>query len=85
MPPGHCLGALDMLSRNLQFPHSVPFTKEKMPWCPCPLQNKVYRPDIWMGPKKKQLIYSKEYFICVKEYFICVNKILIYFITKEKV
>ena len=27
MPPGHCLGTLI----------EVPFTKEKMPWCPCPL------------------------------------------------
>ena len=22
-------------SRNLQFPHRVPFAKEKIPWCPC--------------------------------------------------
>ena len=29
-------------SRNLQFPHRVPFTKEKMPWCPCPFKNKAY-------------------------------------------
>ena len=31
-------------STNLQFHHRVPFTKEKMPWCPCPFKNKVYRP-----------------------------------------
>ena len=45
--PGHCLGALDIhlySSRNLQFPHRVPFTKEKMPWCPCPFKNEAYRP-----------------------------------------
>ena len=24
-------------SRNLQFPHRVTITKEKIPWCPCPL------------------------------------------------
>ena len=39
--PGHCLGALEMFCRNLQFPHRVPFTKEKMPWCPCPFKNKA--------------------------------------------
>ena len=27
-------------SRNLQFPHRVPFTKENMPRCPCPLKAK---------------------------------------------
>ena len=26
-------------SRNLQFPHGVLFTKEKMPVCPCPFKN----------------------------------------------
>ena len=31
-------------SRNLQFPHRVPFTKEKMPWCPYPFKNEAYRP-----------------------------------------
>ena len=34
MPPGHCLGALEMHSRNLQFPHRVPFTNKKIAWCP---------------------------------------------------
>ena len=34
MPPGHCLAALKCSSRNLQF--MVPFTKEKIHWCPCP-------------------------------------------------
>ena len=36
--PGHCLGVFEMLSlsRYLQFPLlRVPFTKEKMPVCPC--------------------------------------------------
>ena len=37
-PHGNCLGALELgSSRNLQFPH---FTKEKMPWCPCPFKKK---------------------------------------------
>ena len=27
---------------NLQFPHRVPFTEEKMLWCPCPLKNEAY-------------------------------------------
>ena len=36
MPPGHCL-------RKLHFPHRVPFTKEKMPWCPYSFKNEAYR------------------------------------------
>ena len=40
--PGHCLGAP---CRNLQFPHRVPFTKEKITWCPCPFINEAYRPE----------------------------------------
>ena len=29
-----------------QFPlRVVPFTKEKMPWCPCPFKNEAYRPE----------------------------------------
>ena len=32
-------------SRHLQFPHRVPFAKEKMPWCPCPFKNEAYRPE----------------------------------------
>ena len=35
-------------SRNLQFHHRVPFTKEKMPWCPCPFKNEAYRPERFM-------------------------------------
>ena len=30
-------------SRCLPFPHRVPFTKEKMPWCPCP-----FKCDAWL-------------------------------------
>ena len=30
-------------SRNLQFPHRVSFTKEKIPWCPCHFKNEAYR------------------------------------------
>ena len=52
---------------------------------PLPLTKQSLQAWYLDGSQKKQLIYSKEYFICVKEYFICVNKILIYFITKEKV
>ena len=33
MPPGH-----------LQFRQRMPFTKEKMPWCPCPFKKRLYRP-----------------------------------------
>ena len=28
-------------SKNIQFPHSVPFTKENMPRCPCPFKNEA--------------------------------------------
>ena len=27
-------------SRNLQFPHRVPFNMDKMPWCPCPFEKR---------------------------------------------
>ena len=30
--------------RCLHFPHRLPFTKEKMPWCPYPFKNEAYRP-----------------------------------------
>ena len=26
-------------------PHEVPFSKEKMPWCPCPFKNEAYGPE----------------------------------------
>ena len=32
----------------LHFPHRVPLTKEKMPWCPCPFKNGAYRPDSYL-------------------------------------
>ena len=46
MPPGHCLGALEMLHSTVEVYYflMMPFTKEKMPWCPCPFKNKAYRP-----------------------------------------
>ena len=35
MPFDHCLSALEILQKKFShFPHRVPFTKEKMPWCP---------------------------------------------------
>ena len=37
MPPRHCLVPLKSSGRNSKFPHRVPFTKEKMPWCPLAL------------------------------------------------
>ena len=46
-PPVNALVPLKSFSRNLQFPHyRVPFTKEKMPWCPCPFKNEAYRSAI---------------------------------------
>ena len=47
LPPSPLAIALVPLkgsSRNLQFPHRVPFAKEKMPWCPCLFKNEAYRP-----------------------------------------
>ena len=44
---GDCLHAFVSLkcsSGNLQFPHRVPFTEEKLPWCPCPFKFEAYRP-----------------------------------------
>ena len=31
-------------STNLQFHYRVPFTKKRMPWCPCPFKNEAYSP-----------------------------------------
>ena len=42
-PLSIALVPLKCSSINLQFPHRVPFTKEKMPWCPCPFKNEAYR------------------------------------------
>ena len=42
LPLAIALVPLKCSSRNLQFPHRVPFAKEKMPWCPC--KNEAYRP-----------------------------------------
>ena len=45
MPPGHCLSALEMLTVEIyNFLIEVPFTKKKMPWCPCPFKNEAYMP-----------------------------------------
>ena len=38
MPLVIALMPLESSSRNLQFPHRVPFTKEKIPLCPRPFQ-----------------------------------------------
>ena len=44
LPLAIALVPLKCSSRNLQFPHRVPFAKEKMPWCPCPFKNEAYSP-----------------------------------------
>ena len=44
MPPCPLVIALVPLkcsSRNIQFPHRVPFTREKMPWCPHRFKNEA--------------------------------------------
>ena len=46
MPPGQCLVPLKCSGRNLQFPQWLPYTKEKMPWCPCLFKNEAYRPVV---------------------------------------
>ena len=38
---GHCLVTLEMLIRNLQFPHKVPFNKGENASVPLPLKNKI--------------------------------------------
>ena len=47
---GDCLHApslpMKCFIRILQFSHRVPFTKEKMPRCPCPFKNEAYRPGL---------------------------------------
>ena len=43
LPVAIALVPLKCSSRNLQFPHRVPFAKQKMPWCP--FKNEAYRPD----------------------------------------
>ena len=61
---------------NLQFPHRVPFAKEKMPWCPYPFKNEAYRPvriyqicgvfwtQIWgCWPKHTELKRSSDCFL----------------------
>ena len=48
LPLAIALVPLKCSSRNLQFPHRVPFAKEKMPWCPCPFKNEAYSPDKWI-------------------------------------
>ena len=40
------LVSLKCSSRSLQFPHRVPFTKEKMPWCPFPFKKEASRPGM---------------------------------------
>ena len=43
--PDHYSGALAIAPVEITiFPHRVPFTREKMPWCPCPFKNEAYRP-----------------------------------------
>ena len=44
MPPGHYLGALEMYLEEeiYNFLIRVPFTKEKLHWCPCPFKNEAY-------------------------------------------
>ena len=46
LPLAIALVPLKCSSRNLQFPHKVPFAKEKMPWCTRPFKNEAYSPAL---------------------------------------
>ena len=48
MPPGHCLGALEMLCHKKLTISSI------MPWCPRPFKNKTYRPASQSNQSKKK-------------------------------
>ena len=45
LPLAIALVPLKCSYRNLQFPHRVPFAKDKTPWCPCPFKNEAYSPN----------------------------------------
>ena len=38
--------------RNLKFPHMMPFTNEKMPWCPCPFEKEAQHTGLRFNPHK---------------------------------
>ena len=44
MPPGLCPWDAPVEIVFTNFIIGMPFTKEKMPWCPCPFKNEAYRP-----------------------------------------
>ena len=44
VPWSFALLPLKCSSTNLQFHPRMPFTKKKMPWCPCPFKNEAYSP-----------------------------------------
>ena len=68
-PLVNALVPLKCSSTNLKLHHRVPFTKEKMPWCPCPFKNEVYSPGI------KIKIFSECNGIFVKINTACIDRI----------
>ena len=44
-------------SRNLQYPHELSFTKEQMPWCPCPLKKRSIQ-DCMLGDLQTVFFHS---------------------------
>ena len=51
IPPAHSLRDLVSYSRR------VPFTKEKMPWCPCPFKNEANGAKSMTGNKLLKGMY----------------------------
>ena len=61
MSPGHCLGALEMLTVEVYtFLVGCPLYKEKMPWCPCPFKTKHTGPN-YLGSTDN---FSYDEFVC---------------------
>ena len=57
VPPGHCLGALEMHKEKFTISSLCTF-KEKMPWCPFPFKNDEYRPEKDKSPVNDSAKYS---------------------------
>ena len=75
-PHCHCLGALEMLSRNLQFPYNtcgVPVIKEKMPSLALSSNRLVH---LTLGTLRCNTVCTIFCVLCVLYYVYCVYYIL---------
>ena len=59
----------DCLHAPWSFPHRVPFTKEKLPWCPRSFKNKAYRHEL--VTVKLPSFYNNQIYPCNK--MVCLN------------